>query len=483
MALNWFKNIFGNKRSVSETKIFPESTTLAVLPFKNQTYKGELDYFSDGIAEEIINYLSAVPGLTVISRNSTKSFNKFQDLHEIVQKATLGKVVQGNIERSEGKLKLNVELIDFNDHHTLWSNNYDTEIDKTRDVLDDIIKNVLKALHINFHQKSEESPERRTIVDFDVYDLYLKGRYSFNQREEGLSVGRDLFNQCIKTDPTYAPAYAGLSQCYNLLGFYEFKKPVEVYPKAKEAALKALEIDKSLVEAHTSLAFVHTLYEWDWKSAEKGFLLALELNPGYATAHHWYAEFLMATGRFEEGIQQSRKAQKFDPVGLIINTLLGMAYFLSGDFDRSIAECKKTLLMAHDYLPVYIWLGLSYCKKEMYDEAIKLFEKGRAISKNKNTKLTSLLAYSYAASGKSEAAESILNELDLMAKFGYVSPMERAGVAVAGGDVDLALKYLEDAVDGSATGLSWINVNPIFDNLRSHSRFSEIIKKMNFPNE
>jgi TolB-like protein/Tfp pilus assembly protein PilF len=481
MALNWFKNIFENKRSVSEIKIFSENTTLAVLPFKNQTYKSELDYFSDGIAEEIINYLSAMPGLTVISRNSTKSFNKFQDLHEIVQKATLGKVVQGNIERSEGKLKLNVELIDFNDHHTLWSNNYDTEIDKTRVVIDDIIKNVLNAL--NFHEKSEESPERRTIIDFDVYDLYLKGRYSFNQREEGLSVGRDLFNQCIKTDPTYAPAYAGLSQCYNLLGFYEFKKPVEVYPKAKEAALKALEIDKSLVEAHTSLAFVHTLYEWDWKSAEKGFLLALELNPGYATAHHWYAEFLMATGRFEEGIQQSRKAQKFDPVGLIINTLLGMAYFLSGDFDRSIAECKKTLLMAHDYLPVYIWLGLSYCKKEMYDEAIKLFEKGRAISKNKNTKLTSLLAYSYAASGKSEAAESILNELDLIAKFGYVSPMERAGVAVAGGDVDLALKYLEDAVDGRATGLSWINVNPIFDNLRSQSRFSEIIKKMNFPNE
>jgi TolB-like protein/Flp pilus assembly protein TadD len=482
MALNWFKNIFGNKRSVSELKIFSEGATLAVLPFKNQSHTGEPDYFSDGIAEEIINDLSAVPGLTVISRSSSKNFNKFQDLHEIAQKATLSKVIQGNIERSEDHLKLDVELIDSNEHRSIWSKNYNTEIGKTRDVLDDIIKNVLEALHVNVPEKSEVGPESRTKVDFEVYDLYLKGRYNFNQREEGLSVGKDLFNQSIKTDPTYAPAYAGLSQCYNLLGFYEKKKPVEVYPKAKEAALKALEIDSSMVEAHTSLAFEQTLYEWDWKSAEKGFLLALELNPGYATAHHWYAEFLMATGRFEEGIQQSRKAQKFDPVGLIISTLLGMAYFLSGDFDRSIAECKKTLLMAPDYLPVYIWLGLSYCKKEMYDEAINLYEKGRAISKNKNTKMTSLLAYSYAAGGKSEAAGLILKELDIMAKFGYVSALERARFAVGSGDMKTALKYLEDAFDERSTGLSWINVNPIFDNLRSQSRFGEIIQKMNFPN-
>lgn len=481
MRLNWFKNIFGNKRSVSELKIFSEGATLAVLPFKNQSHTGEPDYFSDGIAEEIINYLSAIPGLTVIARNSSKSFNKFQDLYEIAQRATLGKVIQGNIERSDGKLKLDVELIDFNDHYTIWSNKYTTEIDKTRNVLDDIIKNVLEALHLNFPEKSKESPERRTTVDFEVYDLYLKGRYNFNQREEGLLVGAELFNQSIKTDPGYAPAYAGLSQCYNLLGFYEKKKPEEVYPKAKDAALKALEIDRSLVEAHTSLAFEQTLYEWDWKSAETGFLLALELNPGYATAHHWYAEFLLATGRFEDGIQQARKAQKFDPVGLIVNTLLGMAYFLSGDFDKSIAECKKTLLMASDYLPVYIWLGLSYCKKEMYDEAINLFEKGRAISKNKNTKMTSLLAYSYAVSGKSEAAELILQELDIMAKFGYVSALERARFAVGSGDVERALKYLEDAFDERSTGLSWINVNPIFDSLRSQSRFGEIIRKMNFP--
>lgn len=481
MSFNWFKNIFINKRSGSEVKILTEATTLAVLPFKNLSHKGELDYFSDGIAEEIINYLSSIPSLTVISRTSSKSFNKFQDLHEIVQKATLGKVIQGNIERSEGYLKLDVELIDFNNHHIIWSNHYSKGIAKTRDILDDIIKNVLEALNVELPKKSKESPESQPIVDFEVYDLYLKGRYNFNQREEGLSVGADLFIQCIKTDPNYAPAYAGLSQCYNLQGFYEKKKPVEVYPKAKDAALKALELDQSLVEAHTSLAFEQTLYEWDWKSAEKGFLLALELNPGYATVHHWYAEFLMATGRFEEGIQQSRKAQKIDPVGLIINTLLGMAYFLSGDFDRSIAECKKTLHMASDYLPVYIWLGLSYCKKEMYDEAITLYEKGRSLSNNKNTKMTSLLAYSYAISGKSEEAGLILKELDIIAKFGYVSPMERAGVAVGSGDVETSLKYLEDAFDERSTGLSWINVNPIFDNLRSQSRFSKLIGKMNFP--
>jgi TolB-like protein/Flp pilus assembly protein TadD len=478
--LDWIKNIFGKERSVNQTRS-AEGIILAVLPFKNLTFKSELDYFSDGIAEEIINALSALRSLTVISRNSSKSFNKVQDIYEIVQKVTLGKVIQGTIERYDDNLKLYAELIDFNDHNTIWSKNYSTDLANTRNVLDDIINNVIKGLNIDNPQKADENLENNPGVDFKVYDLYLQGRYNFNQREEGLSIGVEVFNQCINMNPNFASAYAGLSQCYNLQGFYEFKKPAEVYPQAKIAALKAIELDESLVEAHTSLAFTLTLYEWDWKKAEEEFLLALELNPGYSTAHHWYAEFLMATGRFKEGILQSRKAQKFDPLGLIINTLLGMAYFLSGDFERSIAECKKTLNMAPNYLPVYIWLGLSYCKKGMFDEAIDLFEKGRTISKNKNTKMTSLLAYSYALRGKSGAVELMLNELEVTAKFGYISSLERARIALGSGDTEMALNYLEDSLDERSTWLSWINVDPTFDDLRSQSRFDEVIHKMNFP--
>ncbi len=479
--MDWFKNIFRNKRPVSDVTIAVEAITLAVLPFKNKTNKKEFDYFSDGIAEEIINSLSAIPGLTVISRSSSNRINKFQDLHEIIQKVKLRKVIQGNIQRSEGRIKLDVEFINFKDHHTIWSNTYETELNNTHDILDDIIRNIVGKLGVSIPARSDESDISAPKVNFGVYDLYLKGRYNFNQRGEGLSAGLALFNQSIKIDPTFAPAYAGLSQCYNLQGFYEIKRPAEVYPRAKETALRALELNKSLVEAHTSLAFVQTLYEWDWKSAEREFLAALELNPGYVTAHHWYAEFLIATGRIEEGINQSRKAQKYDPLGLIINTLLGMAYFLSGDFDRSIAECEKTLGMAPEYLPVYIWLGLSYCKKGMHDKAINLFVKGRGISNNKNTKMTTLLAYSYAVAGKTKAAGLIQNELDISAKFGYISALERARIACGSGDEALALQYLDDALAERSTWLCWINVDPTFDPLRSNSHFGDIIGAINFP--
>lgn len=480
--LNWIKNIFGNNKPASAVKNNTDHIMLAVLPFRNQTQSKEWDYFSDGIAEEIINSLSAITGLTVISRNSSMGFNKVQDLQEIVQKVALGKVIQGSIERSGDRLKLDVELIDFKDHHSIWLKAYDIDIAETQGTLADIIKNVLEKLGMINAIEPLDILKKKESINFEAFDLCLKGRYHFNQREEGLSIGRDFFNQSIKIDANYTPAYAGLSQCYNLLGFYEFVKPKEVYPKAKEAALKALELDNTLVEAHTSLAFTHTLYNWDWQSAEKEFLLALELNPGYATAHHWYSEFLMATGRFEEGIAQARKAQRFDPLGLIINTLLGMAYFLSGDFDRSIAECKKTLKMAPDYLPVYIWLGLSYCKKGMYNEAIGLFQHGRAISIKKNTKMITLLGYAYASDGQLHEEELILNELDVMAKFGYVSSFERARIAVGDGDQESALNYLEAALEERSTWLTWINVDPTFDELRSQPRFEAIIAKMNFPN-
>lgn len=481
MAWNWIDRLLKSKTSTGASSVRKTPVTaLAVLPFKNLNHNEDLTYFSDGIAEEIINYLSSIEGLRVISRNSTRRLNKFQDLHEIVQKATLGKVIQGSISRSDDRMKLNVELIDFGDQHTIWSDNYDTSLEKIGEVLAEVIVKVLNELNVSSAGKRHNSMSKDP-VSFEVYDLYLKARYQYNQREGGLKLGADLFASCVKMDPKYARAYAGLSQCYTLLGFYEFNKPSEVYHLAKENAVKALEIDNSLVEAHTAFAFVHTLYDWNWTKAEQEFRTALELNPGYVTVHHWYAELLLATGRFEEGIQQARKAQKCDPVGLIINTLLGMAYFLASDFERSIAECKKTLMMSPNYLPAYIWLGLSYCKSGMYDEAIVLYEKGRAISKNKNSKMTSLLAYSYALAGKAEDAESIVSELDVIAKFSYVSPIERAAVDTGLGNIDAALKHLEDAYEERATGLTWLNINPIFDSLRTQSRFQTIISKMNYP--
>jgi len=467
-----------SEKLMKATKSSNNTTTLAVLPFTNNSPKGDYGYFVDGIAEDLIHRLSRVEGLTVISRISHKGFRKILDIHEIAQRVSVNKVVNGSVRREEGNLQMVISLEDSASGVKIWEETYDGKVGEIRSFVNSIPGKIIQSLKISSSLKSEDQTSIMNCT-FEAYDLFLKGRYLFNQRENGLKAGIEKLEMAILKDPKFAPAYACLSQCYNLLGFYEYDHPKNVFPQAKEAAMKSIEIDPTSVEGHTSLAFALTLYDWNWEEAEVEFKKAISLNPGYATAHHWYAEFLFGMGRLEEGIGQSRQAQKYDPLGLIVNTLIGMAYYYSREYDKSIAECEKTLNMSPDYLPVFIWLGVSYIQKGMVSEAVDLYERGRTISKGESIKMTSLLTYAYGKAGQIEKSSQMEKELEVIGKHKYISAFEKARIALGVGNPEEALNCLEVAIEERASWLIWLKEDPMFDELRGEQRFHKLVAKLN----
>ncbi|MDN5202273.1 hypothetical protein QQ008_12885 [Fulvivirgaceae bacterium BMA10] len=459
----------------------PLDKSLAILPLENYSTDGDLEYFTQGLAEDLINSLSRIKDLNVVSRNSTIGFKKVLDIHDIVQKVSLKNVLEGNITRDHDRVKLAVQLKNLTDKEVIWSEVYHNAINDIFAVQHSVVKNVIEKLNVELDENEKELFSQPTRESAEAYDSFLKGRHHFNQREEGLMTGAEHYREAIAIDETHGRAHAGLSCCYNLMGFYDFRAPHEVYPRAKTAALKAIEIDPNIAEAHTSLAFTHMLYEWDWEKAEIEFLKGLELNPGFALTHHWYAEYLMAMGRFDEANKQVRKAQKNDPLGLIISTLIGMNFYLRRQYDESIAECLKTLHMDEDFLPVYIWLGVAYEQKEMYTEAIDILQKGRKLS-NERAKITSLLAHTYALAGERGEAETLLQELISKADQSYVSSFDIARIYKGLGDKKRTYEWLNKALDERAAWLVWLNVNPSFDELRDDMEFKELLKNINLTN-
>ena len=483
----WLKNRHDSKNLNQQqqehthrpNKISPNTLkkTLAILPL-NRANDRTLSYYKAGLAEDMIMAFSAVPGLTVVSRNATTGDKKVTDLHEIIQRVSLKHVLEGEVIKEGQFPHIRVRLKDVTQNKVLWAELFNDEKDSVFDIQKKIFANVLNCLEIKM---PTGDPFSCQTDDFEVYNSFLEGRFNFNQREEGLPRARQLFEEAIELDGSYAPAYAGLANTYNLLGFYELEPPNDVIPKAKEAALKALTLKNNMAEAHTTLAYSHTIYDWDWKAAEAAFERALAINPGYATANHWYAEYMMAVGRVDEAIIQSRQAQKHDPLDLIISTLLGMSYYFSRKFDESVAEGKKTLTMAPDYLPVYLWLGMAYEQKGQYEESIDILIRGKQLTSGTDIKINSLLGHVYAKAGRTELATSELNELQIRAKRQYVSAFNLARINLGLDRKEDALTWLEKGYEERSTWLTWINVDPSFDSLRKEPRFQSIIDRMNFP--
>jgi len=311
-----------------------------------------------------------------------------------------------------------------------------------------------------------------------LYDHYLKGRYFYNKREENLILGAEQFEMIIDENPGFAPAYAGLAQCYTLMGFYKFESPESIYPKAKRAAEQAIRINGSLVEAHTALAFINMLYYWNWEAAKSEFLIALKLNPKYPTVHHWYAEYLIAVDNLEEARKQAFEARNYDPLGLIINTLIVMIFYFTGRYDEAIEEGNKILRMNPNYIPVYYWLGLSYAMNGMGQEAISTFKNG-LYKYPDNMGLKSLLAYSFAVSHNFRKANDILDELLSARKSFYVSAFDIARIYIGLNDHDKALSWLSTAYQEKSTGLVWLRSDPIFSRVKSYSEITKILVQMN----
>lgn len=485
----WLKNRHDTKQQHGEMKEpnsvpnegVPKTSkkSLAILPL-NRANDRSLNYFQAGLAEDMILAFSSVPELTVVSRNATTGDRKVTDLHEILQRVSLKHVLEGEVIKEGEHPHIRVRLKDTVANSIIWAELFNNDADTVFDIQQKIFDNVLSYMEIPL---PKHSPFACHSSDFKTYDTFLKARFNFNKRAEGLTKAKKLFEQTIELDNGCAPAYAGLANAYNLLGFYELQAPATVIPKAKQAALKALEINNDLAEAHTSLAYAQTIYDWNWTAAKESFEKALAINPGYATANHWYAEYMMAVGRLDEAIIQSRQAQKHDPLDLIISTLLGMSYYFSRKFDESIAEGKKTLNMAPDYLPVYLWLGMAYEQKGQYEESIDILIRGKNMTSGTDTKISALLAHVYARAGRMELATSELDELHIKAKRQYISAFNIARINLGLGNKEEALNWLEKGYEERSTWMTWINVDPSFDSLRADPRFQSIIGRMNFPDK
>jgi serine/threonine protein kinase/Tfp pilus assembly protein PilF len=421
---------------------------LAVLPLENLSRDPSQDYFADGMTEVLIANLARIGALKVISRTSVMRYKGARKgLPEIAQELKADAVIEGSVLQSGNRVRITAQLIHAATDQHLWAESYERDL---RDVLalqSEVAQAVAREVEVKVTPQERVRLATTRTVNFEAYQLYLKGRYFWNKRtEQDLRKSIGYFHQAIDLDPSYALAYSGLADCYSLLGWDLFGAlpPREALPIAKAAALKALEIDDTLADAHNSLAWIQFAFDWNWPGAECGFKRALELNPGHATAHHWYAEYLLAMGRQEEAIAEIKQAQELDPLSLIISSVVGWVFYYARQYDQAIAQCLKTLEMAPDFSIGHWILGRVYEQQSQFEKAIAELEKAVALSTSSPFALGSL-GHAYAVSGKTSEARKVLEELMETSTRRYVSPYSIATIYAGCGESDLAFRCLRSS--------------------------------------
>ncbi|TET19059.1 MAG: tetratricopeptide repeat protein, partial [Candidatus Aminicenantes bacterium] len=456
------------KQSVS---LPPDKPSIAVLPFIDLSPQKDQAYFCDGIADELINRISRIESIRVPARTSAFSFKgKDLDIRDIGKKLNVETVLEGSVRKAGDKLRITVQLVKVDDGYPLWSEKYDRNMEDIFSLQDEISLAIVDNLKVKLLGKDKAKFIKRYTQNLEAYDLYLKGRFFWNKRtEESMEKSVEYFKKAIQRDPEYALAYAGLADSYITLGAWLFLTPKEAFLESKKAAIKALEIDELLAEAHNALAFVSFAYEWDWQGAEKGFKHTLELNPNYATAHQFYSEYLIAMGRPDEALVEIRRAQELDPLSLIINAIAGWPFVSTGKYDKAIEQYQKTLEMDPNFRPAHIYLGRAYQNKGMYEKALAEFEIANDLPE---------IGTTYANMGKTAEAYQVLNELIERSKRMYVPRYKLANIYFALGDNDQGFAWLERAYKEREYGLPLIKVGTLSDSVHSDPRFKALLKKM-----
>jgi len=450
----------------------PEQPSIAVLPFIDLSPQEDQAYFCDGLADELINRLSRIDDLRVPARTSVFSFKgKELDIQEIGRKLNVETVLEGSVRKAGDKLRITVQLVKVDEGYPLWSEKYDRNMEDIFTLQDEISLAIVDNLKIELLGQEKKKFIKGYTQNLVAYDSYLRGRYFWNKRTvEDIKKSVEYFQQAIDKDPKYALAYAGIADSYITLGDWQGLSPKEAFTEARKAAEKALEIDDLLAEAHNSLAYIKYIYEWDWPGAERGFKLAISLNPNYATAHQWYAEFLTIVGRFDEALKEIKRAQELDPLSLIMNAIGGWPYMYGRKYDQAIEHFQKTLEMDPDFRPAHSYLARTYLWKGMYEEALKEYEILNDLAG---------IGHAYAKLGKIKEAHRFLNELREQSKHTSIRPSRVALVYFALGDNDEGFEWLEKAYEERGYGMSRLKVSPEYDSARSDPRFKALLKKMN----
>jgi eukaryotic-like serine/threonine-protein kinase len=453
--------------------------SVAVLPFVNANADPNTEYLSDGITESLINNLSQLPHLKVMSRDSAFMYKgKNTDIRTVGQTLGVRAVLKGRVMQRGDNLEISAELVDARDNSHIWGQQYSRKASDIFALQSDLAKEMTSMLRMRLTGEDEKRMAKSYTANPEAYQDYLKGRYWWNKRNpEGLNKGIEYFQQAIAKDPTYALAYSGLADCYSTLAFLGFVSPKEAYPRAKEAALKALEIDDTLAEAHTSLALIKAQYDWDWSGGEKEFQRAIALNPSYASAHGLYGGFVLRSmGRAEEAIAEDKRSLELDPLSVVTNLGLETEFFYARQYDMAIDQARKTLEMDPNFVLPRDVLGLSYLQKSMPNQAIAEFERVLVISPGNTLTLTGL-GYVYAKAGQRAEAQKVVNQLTEISKQKYVPAWYRAIIYAGLGEKDKAFEWLEKGFE--ERNLSQIKVNPVYDPLRSDRRFANLLRRMN----
>jgi eukaryotic-like serine/threonine-protein kinase len=455
---------------------------IAVLPFVNVGADPNIEYLADGVTEGIISSLSRVPELRVMARSTVFSY-KGRDINpqKIGQELNVDAVLMGRIAQRGDTLTIQADLVSVSDGSELWGDQYNRKVSDLIAVQGDIAKEIYDNLRPRI-VGAEESTQvaKHDTENPEAYQLYLQGLFYWNKwTEEGFRKATDYFNQAVEKDPNYAQAYAGLADTYNFLGESGYTAPQQVWQNAKSAAMHAVKLDDALPEAHISLALVRESYDWDWLGAESEFKRAIQLNPNYASGHQWYGDFLTRMGRFDEARVELKKAQELDPLSLLTNTSLGRQLYFTRQYDAAVQQLRKTLDIDPKFVPAQHAIEAAYAQNGMFKEAIG--ERQKVLTLSGNPDLAAAIGEDFNTGGYPGVMKSWLEGLKEVSKRGYVSAYNIAQIYARLGDKNQALASLEMALDQRDSNLTYVNVEPAFDEIRSDPRFQKIVQQLALP--
>jgi eukaryotic-like serine/threonine-protein kinase len=454
--------------------------SLAILPFVDMSSGKDQEYLCEGIAEDIIHALMQVKGMRVVSRGSSFRFTgKAYDLAELAEKLRVAAVLEGSVRREGDHLRISAHLIDVTCGDKLWARRFDLEMKDVFAVQDEISLAIANALKVTLLDKQQGGLVKRYTTDMDAYAAYVKGRYFWGKRvSDAVRTAVEFYQEALRMDPDYALAHAGLADAFILPGFYGTASPREVMPKGKLAALRALEHDPTLAEAHTSLGVISSIYEHAWSKAESQFELAIQSNPNYAPAHSWYGLFtLIPLGRFDEALAHARMAQQLDPLSPFVNTIVGMCHYFRRDYDAATEELRRVIILEPSFPTAHLFLGRSLWDSGQKSPAIESFRKAVELYP-KNALCVAQLSYAISRCGANDDSMPLVTSLKAQSATSYVPAASLAILELGLGNVGAALDLLEEARDQRDLYSIWIAVDPLYDEVRSDPRFCRLLRKL-----
>ncbi len=462
--------------------------SLAILPFSYVSSDPHImanpdrEYLSDGLTESIINNLSQLANLKVIARSSVFRYKgKDLDVQTIGRELNVRAVLVGQIKQEGDELRITVELMDVPGNRSIWGYTYQRKSSDIQTVQKEIARNVSEKMRLKLTGADQTQLAKTYTESGEAYEAYLKGRYHWNKRtDEGFKQATNFFQEAIVKDPNYALAYTGLADCYTLRSDYGFLAPKDGYALAKGAVTLALKYDESLAEAHTSLASIKAVTDWDWQGAENEYRRAIELNPNYPTAHHWYAAQLLLQGRLDQALQEIKKAQQLDPLSLGINKDFAVILLYARDYDKALEQCRKTLEIEPHFGTMSTYIAQIYELKQKYPEATAELEKAHAAAPE-DSEITYALGQAYALIGKKDEALKIANELNQPAKQNVSLPKEAAYLYALLGEKERAVAILQKAADDHYLPVAEVKTDPRFGELRTDARVVELLQKIGLP--